>query len=76
MVELGCVFFLQDIGGAKFSANGGALGFSPFGVCSGEESFEGSTSFLLNRQKFLGFAVVYKKAGLVYKLEGNAEDLF
>ena len=32
--------------------------------------------FLLNGQTFPGFAVVYKKAGLVYKLEGDAEDLF
>ena len=60
----------------KFSADGGALGLSPFVVCSGEESFEGSPSFLLNGQTFPGFAVVYKKAGLVYKLEGDAEDLF
>ena len=64
------------IGGVKFSAGGGALGFSPFVVCSGEESFEGSPSFLLNGQTFPGFVVVYKKAGLVYKLEGDAEDLF
>ena len=53
----------------KFSAGGGALVFSPFVVCSGEESFESSPSFLLNGQMFPGFAVVYKKAGLVYKLE-------
>ena len=58
----------------KFSA-GGALGFLPFVVCSGEENFEGSPSFLLNGQKFPSFAVVYKNAGLVYKLEGDAEDL-
>ena len=49
----------------KFSAGGGALGFSPFVVCSGEESFEGSPSFMLNGQTFPGFAVVYKKAGLI-----------
>ena len=60
----------------KFSAGGGALGFLTFVVCSGKESFEGSPSFLLNGQTFPGFAVVYKKAGLVYKLEGDAEDLF
>ena len=60
----------------KFSAGGGALGFLPFFVCSGEESFEGTPSYLLNRKAFPGFAVVYKKAGLVYKLEGDAEDLF
>ena len=60
----------------KFSVGGGALGFSPLVVCSGEESFEGSPSFLLNRQTIPGFAVVYKKSGLVYKLEGNAKDLF
>ena len=60
----------------KFSADGGALGFWPFVVCSGEESFEGSPIFLLNGQTFPGFAVVSKKAGLEYKLEGDAEDLF
>ena len=42
----------------KFSAGGGALGFSPFVVCSGEESVEGSPSFLLNGQTFPGFSVV------------------
>ena len=76
MVELGCVFFLQEIGRLKFSAGGGALEFLTFVVCSDEESFEGSPSFLLNGQTFPGFEVVYKKAGMVYKLEGNAEDLF
>ena len=60
----------------KFSAGGGDLGFLPFVVCSGEESFEDSPSFLLNGQTFPGFAVTYKKAGLVYKLEGDVEDLF
>ena len=60
----------------KFSAGGGALGFPPFIVCSGEESFGGSPSFLLNGQTFPGFVVVYKQAGLVYKLGGDAEDLF
>ena len=60
----------------KFSASGGALGFPPFVVCSGEESFEVSPSFLLNGQTFPGFAVVYKKAGLIYKLKSDAEDLF
>ena len=60
----------------KFSAGGGALGFLPFVVCSGEEIFEGSPSFLLNGQTFPGFAVVYKKARLVYKLEGYADELF
>ena len=60
----------------EFSAGGGALGFSPFFVCSGEESFEGSPSFLLNGQKFPGFAVVCKKAGLIDKLKDDAEDLF
>ena len=60
----------------KFRAGGGALGFSPFVVCSGEEGFEGRPSFLLNGQTFPGFVVVNKKSGLVYKLEGNAEDLF
>ena len=60
----------------KFSAGGGALGFLPFVVCSGEESFEGSPSFLLNGQTFPGFEVVYKQAVLVYKLEGDAGYLF
>ena len=60
----------------KFRDGGGALVFLPFVVCSGEESFEGSPIFLLNGQTFPGFAVVYKKSGLVYKLEGNTEDLF
>ena len=60
----------------KFSAGGGALGLLPFVVCIGEEHFEGSPSFLLNGQTFPGFAVVYKNAGLVYKLEGDADDLF
>ena len=48
LVELSCVFFLQEICGVEFSAGGGALGLLPFFVCSGEESFEGSTSFLLS----------------------------
>ena len=60
----------------KFSAGGGALGFLPFIVCSGEKHFEGSPSFLLNGQTFPGSVVVYKQADLVYKLEGDAEDLF
>ena len=60
----------------KSSAGGGALGFSPFVVCSGEESFEGSPSFLLSGETFLGFAVVYKKAGLVDKFKGDADELF
>ena len=60
----------------KFSAGGGALGFSTLVVCSGKESFEVSPSFLLYRQTFPGFSVVYKKAGLVYKLEGDTKDLF
>ena len=67
---------MLEIGGVTFSAGGGALGFLPFVVCSGGEGFEGSPSFLLNGKTFPGFAVVYKKAGMVYKLEGNAEDLF
>ena len=60
----------------KFSAGGGALGFSPLVVCSGEEDFEGCPSFLLSGQTFTGFTVVNKKAGLVYNLEGDAKDLF
>ena len=39
----------------KFSAGGGALGFLPYIVCSGEESFEDSPSFLLNGKMFPGF---------------------
>ena len=58
----------------KLSASGGASGFLPFVVCSGKESFEGSPSFLLPGQTFPGFAVVYKNAGLVYKLEGDVKD--
>ena len=73
---MGCVFFLQEIGGVKSSAGGGALGLLPFVVCSGEESFEGRPNFLLNGHTFPGFAVIYKKAGLVYKLEGDARDFF
>ena len=46
----------------KFSAGGGALGFLPFIVCSGEESFEGSPSFLLNGQMFPGFTFVKKRS--------------
>ena len=76
LVKLGCVFFLQEIGGVKFSASSGTLGFSLFVVCSGEEGFEDSPSFLLNRQTFPGFEVVYKNAGLVYKLEDDAKNLF
>ena len=30
----------------------------------------------MNGKTFLGFAVIHKKAGLIYKLKGNAEDLF
>ena len=60
----------------KFSAGGGALGFLPLVVCSGKESFEGSPSFLLSGYAFPGFAVVYNKSSLVYKLKGDAKDLF
>ena len=60
----------------KFSAGGGALGFLPIVMCSGEERIEGSPSFLLSWQTFPGFAVVYKNAGLIDKLKGDAEDLF
>ena len=60
----------------KFSAGGGGLGFLPLVLCSGEEDFKGCPIFLLNRQTFPGFAVVDKKASLVYRLEGDAEDLF
>ena len=60
----------------KFSAGDGALGFLPFILCSGEESIEGIPSFLLKIQIFPGFAVVFEKAGLIYKLKGDAKDLF
>ena len=60
----------------KFSAGDGALGLSPFLLCSGEERFEGSPNFLLNGKTFTGFSVLYKKAGLIDKFKGNAEDLF
>ena len=48
LVELGCVFFLQEICGVKFSAGGGDLRFSPFVVRCYEEIFEGNPSFLLS----------------------------
>ena len=60
----------------KFSAGGGALGFSSFVVCGGEEGFEDHSSFLLIGQTFLGFSVVNKNSGLVYNLEGCVKDLF
>ena len=60
----------------KFSASVGALGFFPFVVCSGEEGFEGHPSFLLSGQTFPGFAVINKKAGLVFNLEGDADGFF
>ena len=47
LIEVSCVFFLQDIGGVEFSAGGGALRFSPFVVRCCEESFESNPSFLL-----------------------------
>ena len=60
----------------KLSAGGGALGFLPFVVFSGEESFEVRPSFLLSGYTFPGFAVFYKKAGMIDKLKGDTEDLF
>ena len=47
LIELHCVFFLQDIGGVEFSAGGGALRFSTFVVRCCEEIFEANPSFLL-----------------------------
>ena len=48
LIELSCVLFLQDIGGVKFSASGGAFGFLPLVVRCCEESFEANSSFLLS----------------------------
>ena len=76
MIELRCVFLLQEIFGVEFNAGGGALRFPPFVVSCCEESFEASPSFLLCGQAFLGFAVVYKETGLVDELKRDADDLF
>ena len=48
LIELSCVFFLQEIGGVEFSAGGGVLRFSPFVVRCCEESFEANPSLLLS----------------------------
>ena len=71
MVELGCVFFLQDICRVEFSTGGGDLRFSPCVVRCCEKSFEGNPSFLLSGLTFQVFAVLYKEAGLVDKLKGD-----
>ena len=60
----------------EFSAGGGAFIFAPFVVSCCEESLEASPSFLLCRQMFPGFSVVYKETSLVYDLESDADDLF
>ena len=39
LIDLSCVFFLQEIGGVEFSAGGGALRFSSFVVRYCEECF-------------------------------------
>ena len=74
--RVGLCHLLQDIGAVKFSAGGGALGLSSFVVCSGKDNFDVRPSFMLNRQTSPGFEFVFKKSGLVYKLEGDTEDLF
>ena len=68
--------FLKEIGGVEFGTGGGALRFAPLVVRSGEEIFEAGPIFLLCRETFPGFTVVYKETCLVDELEGNANDLF
>ena len=60
----------------EFSADGGALRFTPFVVRCCKEIFEAGPIFLLCRETFPGFTVVYKETCLVDELEGNANDLF
>ena len=60
----------------EFGTGGGALGFLPLVVCSGEESFEAARSFLLCRETFPGFSVIDEETGLKDKLEDDANDLF
>ena len=43
---------------------------------SGKEIFEAGPSFLLCRETFPGFAVIYKDTGLINELEGNCNYLF
>ena len=76
LIELHCILFLLEIGGVKFSTDGGALSFAPFVVSCVEESFEDGRSFLLCGETFPGFAVVEKQTSLVDKLESDANDLF
>ena len=76
LIELSCVFLLQEIGGEEFSAGGGALIFSPFFVRCCEESFEANPILLLIGKAFSGFTVVYKEASLVDKLKGDTDELF
>ena len=76
LIELSCVFLLQEIGGVELSSGGGALRFAPFVVSCCEEIFEANPSFLLCGQTFLGFAVVYKETGLVDELKSDTNDLF
>ena len=76
LIDLSCVFFLQEIGGVEFRSGGGALRFAPFIVSSCEEIFEAGPCFLLSGQTFPGFAVVYKNTGLVDELKSDANDFF
>ena len=59
-----------------FSTGGVALRFAPFVVECCKESFEAGPIFLLCKEKFPGFAVVYKETGLLDDLESDAYDLF
>ena len=76
LIDLSCVFFLQEIGGVEFSASGGAFICAPFVVRCYKESFEADPSFLLCRETFPGCVVAYKETGLVDELESDANDLF
>ena len=76
LVELRCILFLQVIGGVEFSTGGGALRFTPIVVCSGKESFEAGSSFLLCKETFLGFAVIDEEKSLINDLEGDSNFFF
>ena len=60
----------------EFGTGGGALRFAPLVVRSGKESFEAGPIFLLCRETFPGFVVIYKDTDLIDELEGDANDLF
>ena len=66
---------MHVIGGVEFGTGSGALRFAPIVVCSGEESFETGTSFLLCSDTFTGFAVIEEESGLINELEGDADYL-